>query len=319
MEYFETGNGQHYLHISNHLSPHLFIPTFMDPDSADACHLYRQTEQAASQILKTTFMTVVFTTCQHFKNETSFSAVSVNFQKPVTTVTKPVVPDAPKKKKKTIYLTFDDGPNKGTQNLVHIVKGEEIPVTLFIVGEHVYGSKAQHEIFDSLVNCIYVEIANHSFTHAFKNKYLTFYQVPDSVLNDFKRCADSLQLSSRIVRTPGRNIWRTKNVNSTDLKTSACAADSLFANNFNVVGWDLEWHYNSNLELKNTSDDMLMQVDSMFVHAKTKTLDHLVLLAHDQVYADAGDSTELRQFIIKLKAKNEYNFETVSNYPGLKN
>jgi len=62
-----------------------------------------------------------------------------------------------------------------------------------------------------------------------------------------------------------------------------------------------------------------MQVDSMFVHAKTKTLDHLVLLAHDQVYADAGDSTELRQFIIKLKAKNEYNFETVSNYPGLKN
>ena len=64
---------------------------------------------------------------------------------------------------------------------------------------------------------------------------------------------------------------------------------------------------------------MVLQVDSMFTHAKTKTPDQLVLLAHDQVYQEPGDSAELHQFIRKLKAKNEYNFETISKYPDLKN
>ena len=58
--------------------------------------------------------------------------------------------------------------------MMHIVQDEEIPVTLFIVGEHVYGSTAQNAIFDSLVTCKYFEIANHSFTHAFKNKFAKF-------------------------------------------------------------------------------------------------------------------------------------------------
>jgi len=291
----------------------------MDPDSAVPCFGYKQTEQAASQLLKTTFMTVVFSACQNLKTETTVTAAAIDFSKPDTTVAIVKLTDAPKKKKKTIYLTFDDGPNKGTKNMMHIVQEEEVPVTLFVVGEHVYGSKEQTAIFDSLVNCRLFEIANHSFTHAFNNKYVKFYQVPDSALKDFKRCADSLNLTANIIRTPGRNIWRTEMIRSTDLKSTIAAADSLFANGFIEVGWDLEWHYDNKLKLKNNSDEMMIQVDSMFTNAKTKTLDHLVLLAHDQVYDDSCDSTELRQFIIKLKAKNEYNFEQVSRYPGLKN
>jgi len=64
---------------------------------------------------------------------------------------------------------------------------------------------------------------------------------------------------------------------------------------------------------------MLKEVDNMFAHNKTKTPGHLVILAHDQVYADADDSSALRCFIMGLKAKNEYDFQTVSNYPGIKN
>jgi peptidoglycan-N-acetylglucosamine deacetylase len=291
----------------------------MDPDPADGFFPYRLMEQATTQIVKTTFMTVAFTACQTYKPETTVTATAVSFSKTDTTVVTVIKADAPKKKKKTIYLTFDDGPNKGTKNMMHIIQEEEIAVTLFIVGEHVYGSKEQTAIFDSIVNCRFFEIANHSFTHAFKNKYVKFYQVPDSAVKDFKRCADSLQLTANIIRTPGRNIWRTALIKSTDIKSSAAAADSLFANGFIEVGWDLEWHYDDRFKLKNSSDEMMLQVDSMFTHAKTKTPDHLVLLAHDQVYEDPCDSTELRQFIIKLKAKNEYNFEPVSRYPDLKN
>ncbi|MFZ1452127.1 MAG: polysaccharide deacetylase family protein [Ferruginibacter sp.] len=291
----------------------------MDPDSANACFPYKLMELVTSQMAKTTVATVVFTSCYYSETDTDVTVSTVNFSKPDTAVVKLNNAGAPKKKKKTIYLTFDDGPNKGTKNMMHIVQEEEIPVTLFIVGEHVYGSTAQTAIFDSLVNCKYIEIANHSFTHAFKNKFAKFYQVPDSVVNDFKRCADSLQLSANIIRTPGRNIWRTKFINQTDISSSKTAADSLFATGYTITGWDLEWHYDNKLKLTNTNEEMMLQIDSMFVYAKTKTPDHLVLLAHDQVYEDPADSMELRQFIIKLKAKNEYNFELVSRYPHLKN
>jgi peptidoglycan-N-acetylglucosamine deacetylase len=291
----------------------------MDPDSADACFPYKLMGLVTSQMAKTTFVTVVFTACHYYEPDTKFKMFTVNAATPDTAVTKLHSPGAPKKKKKTIYLTFDDGPNKGTKNMMHIVQEEEIPVTLFIIGQHVYGSKEQNAVFDSLINCNLFEIANHSFTHAFQNKYAKFYQVPDSAVKDFKRCADSLHLTAKIIRTPGRNIWRTGQFSSTDISSSKAAADSLFANGFTITGWDLEWHFDANMQLTNTSDEMVMQVDSMFANAKTKTADQLVLLAHDQVYQKPNDSAELHQFIIKLKAKNEYNFETISKYPDIKN
>jgi peptidoglycan/xylan/chitin deacetylase (PgdA/CDA1 family) len=40
-----------------------------------------------------------------------------------------------------LYLTFDDGPNNGTSNLLKILDEYDIPSSLFIVGKHVYGSK----------------------------------------------------------------------------------------------------------------------------------------------------------------------------------
>jgi peptidoglycan/xylan/chitin deacetylase (PgdA/CDA1 family) len=291
----------------------------MDPDSANACFPYKLMELVTSQMAKTTIATVVFTSCYYYETDTDVKVSTVNFLKPDTAVIKLNNAGAPKKKKKTIYLTFDDGPNKGTKNMMDIVQDEEIPVTVFIVGEHVYGSAAQTAIFDSLVTGKYFEIANHSFTHAFKNQFAKFYQVPDSVVNDFKRCADSLHLTANIIRTPGRNIWRTKLINQTDINSSKAAADSLFTNGYIIAGWDLEWHYDSKLKLTNTNGELRLQIDSMFTNAKTKTPGHLVLLAHDQVYEDPADSMELRQFIIKLKATNEYNFEPVSRYPFLKN
>ena len=143
--------------------------------------------------------------------------------------------------------------------------------------------------------------------------------MPDVAVKDFKRCADSLHLTNQIVRTPGRNIWRTYTLTSTDIKKSTAAADSLQRAGFIAIGWDLEWRYDDQLNLKNTDDEMLRQMDSLFANGKTKTPDHLVLLAHDQVYADTADSVSLRTFIKKLKLADAYEFEVVSKYPGVKN
>lgn len=278
-----------------------------------------EAEQAASKILKSTFITVVFTACHSFQTETSTAVSTIQFSLPDSASKKETVPSHPKKKKKkTIYLTFDDGPNKGTQKVMHIAAKEEINITMFIIGEHVYSSKEQTATYDSLVQCSFVELDNHSYTHA-HNRYEKFYSQPDSVVKDFRRCADSLGLGNNIIRTPGRNIWRTNNIACTDIKTSLTAADSLQKAGFTAIGWDLEWHYDKQLNLENTEDELLHELDSLFRQCKTKTPDHLVLLAHDQVYADAADSMTLHGFIKKLKIADEYNFEVISRYPGIKN
>ena len=226
----------------------------------------------------------------------------------------------PKKKKKKIYLTFDDGPNKGTRTVMNIVKQEQIPVTFFVIGEHTEASKFQKMLWDSLqvLDDTLVELCNHSYTHAWHNKFDKFYEHPDSVVKDFKHCHDSLQLQNNIVRTPGRNSWRIDTLQCTDLKKSVTAIDSLQNAGFVVVGWDLEWHYDpKTLTLKGKDDELLTEIDSLFRKGRTKSSSHLVILAHDQVYADPEDSAELHRFIKKLKLRQEYELELVSKYPGV--
>ena len=223
------------------------------------------------------------------------------------------------KKKKKIYLTFDDGPNKGTQNVLDIVQQENVPASFFIVGQHVFASMEQARTWDSLQHAINIEICNHSYTHA-HNHYEKFYQQPDSVVSDMEKTKDELLPENNIVRAPGRNSWRIDSLHYTDIKKSKAAMDSLQNAGFTVMGWDLEWHYDpKTLVVNNTADELLNQVDSVFIKGKTKTPDHLVLLAHDQVYQNSEDSIQLRQFVQKLKLKDDYELSLVSSYPGVRN
>ncbi|MFT3826509.1 MAG: polysaccharide deacetylase family protein [Chitinophagaceae bacterium] len=256
--------------------------------------------------------------CMACSKITRESKYKLNHEPPVAAAKEAKLPP-PKKKKKKIYLTFDDGPNKGTPTVLSIVQQEQVPVTFFIVGEHVFASTTQHATWDSLQQAAMVELCNHSYTHA-HNHYDKFYGNADSVVNDFERCRDSLNLDNNIARTPGRNIWRIDTLSYTDLKKSAMAADSLQQAGFTIIGWDLEWHYDhKTFSLKSKSDELLQQIDSLFAHNKTRLPENLVLLAHDQVYKKSDDSAELHRLIKLLKQRDEYELLVASNYPGAGN
>ena len=230
-------------------------------------------------------------------------------------VTAQKTPVRPTRKKKKLYITFDDGPNKGTRNVLHIVQDEGVPVSFFIVGEHVFASPTQARLWDSLKMAKQIELCNHSYSHA-HSRYESYYAQPDSVVSDFKRTHDSLNLTNTIARTPGRNIWRIDTLKFTDLKKSAIAADSLQNAGFKLMGWDLEWHFDhKTMCVVTTADRMVAQIDSVFKHNRTKNKDHLVLLAHDQAYAKSEDSFQLRQFFQLLKQK-DYELTLVREYPG---
>ncbi|MFC4687202.1 polysaccharide deacetylase family protein [Epilithonimonas pallida] len=228
--------------------------------------------------------------------------------------TKPEIPDDPNKR--YIYLTFDDGPNKGTENLLKIINKYQIPVTSFIVGKHAYDSKTQAKNLKELDNHELVELANHSYSHA-ENKYSEFYKNPEKVVHDFDRAKDSIKFKNKYARTPGRNIWRTSNINNTDIKSSKTAADELQRAGYVLVGWDLEWKPDNTMKLKGSHQQMAKRVDSIFFNDLEKTSRHLVFLTHDQYLQDDDSVKELDLFISGLQNSNRFEFRKISDYPKI--
>jgi peptidoglycan-N-acetylglucosamine deacetylase len=273
---------------------------------------------SASLLIKAALIVLVLLPFTLYKPRQAFRSFSVAASPP-SMVTPPVVKVAkpkPGKKKKKLYITFDDGPNKGTRNVLHIVKDEGVPVSFFVVGEHVFASPTQAKLWDSLKVMQQVDICNHSYCHA-HGRYAAYYQKPDSVVSDFRRTNDSLQLTNSIARTPGRNIWRIDTLQFTDIKKSTVAADSLQNAGFVLMGWDMEWHFDpKTMSVAAPAETVVAQIDSVFKRGRTKKQDHLVLLAHDQVYQKSGDSFQLRQFFQLLKKRDDLEFTLVTHYPG---
>ena len=230
---------------------------------------------------------------------------------------KPKAPPAARSKaRKKLYLTFDDGPNKGTRNVWTIVRDEGVPASFFLVGEHVFDSRGQRALFDSLRGTPQVALCNHSFSHA-HSRYSSYYSRPDSVVADFLRTADTLGLSNAVARTPGRNIWRIDSLRATDLKASAPAADSLQGAGFRLLGWDAEWTFDhKTYTVEQDAETLLRQLDSVFTQSRLKRPGHLVLLAHDQAFCASADSLQLRKFLQALKKRDDYELALATEYPG---
>ena len=67
-----------------------------------------------------------------------------------------------------------------------------------------------------------------------------------------------------------------------------------------------------------SAEQLLNEIDSTFAHKHTRQADNMVLLAHDQVFATADDSLQLRKFLQMLKQTGEYELSLISDYPGQK-
>jgi len=219
--------------------------------------------------------------------------------------------------KKKIYLTFDDGPNKGTRNVLQAVKEENIPASFFIVGEHVFDSPKQSQTWELLKADSVIELCNHSYTHA-NNRYTSFYNKPAGVVADFQRSQQALQFSNTIARMPGRNAWRIDTIDHTDIYESSAAIDSLHAAGFSIMGWDIEWMFDHKTLAPDTAIDlMLRRIDNLLMAEKTKTPGHLVLLAHDQAFQTEEAIQLLHLVLQSLKNNPEYELVLASKYPGV--
>ncbi len=220
------------------------------------------------------------------------------------------------RKKKKIYLTFDDGPNKGTRNVLNVIQAEKVAASFFVVGQHTLDTRQQKETWEMLKADSAIELCNHSLSHA-RNKYTSFYDSPATVVNDFNQSKTLLGFANNVARMPGRNAWRIDTIEHTDIYESKAAIDSLHEAGYAIMGWDIEWTFDHKTLAPDADTALLLRrIYNMLEANKTKTPGHLVLLAHDQAFQKEEYVEALRYVIRELKNNPEYVLLFATEYPG---
>lgn len=212
------------------------------------------------------------------------------------------------------YLSFDDGPINASHIVEELVNRDSIKVNMFIIGKYVYKNDTMRTLFDSLRDNPRIEIGNHSYSHANRHYHLFYSNTPTAV-QDFQLNADTLQLSNRLVRLPGRNMWRINGKSRSDLENGKPVADSLALLGYTIFGWDIEWQADSCGKMTRTADEMLVAVENMLLYKKTFMPGHIVILFHDAMMESPYNYQQFRAFIEKIKANKSYRLEHLSNYP----
>lgn len=217
--------------------------------------------------------------------------------------------------KKYIYLTFDDGPYKGSRHINQITKDEDIKATVFIVGMNAYTKDLKQLINDYKANDL-IEIANHTYSHANRNRFKHYYTNPEDVLNDVNKNDTFFSLKSRFVRLPGRNTWRVGKLTKNDFDNGSKASSNLLADNqYYILGWDYEWNKINKKHPLDNPEIIYKGIMNRFDKNLTLTKNHLVLLMHDDMFDKEADAEKLRELVKMLKNDPDIIFEKASNYP----
>lgn len=218
-------------------------------------------------------------------------------------------------KPKHVYLTFDDGPLVGSFAIDSLATAKNVKLNTFLVGRHAHMSKGRKLDLERYQNNPLISCYNHSYTHA-NNRFMTFYNNVKLSYDDFVKNQEDLQLTKKIARLPGRNIWIYDDFRKIDLISGAKTADSLFLNGYKIFGWDVEWRINSLTGVPVQSLESTYRKMRSFMNNPTlaHTPNNVVLLMHDDMFQTKSGRKLLSNLIDSLLKEN-YQFEFMEDYP----
>ncbi len=255
--------------------------------------------ERASLLIKTTILTIVFSFTHCYKTETkrTMPGLPPKHNNELSAVNKKSTPK--KKKQKTIYLTFDDGPSRLTMPLLDVLDQYHIKATFFIVGKTDAGSlKAMKAIVDRGH-----AIGVHSYTH----QYQQIYATPAAFLYDFARMHD-LILNTTGVDT---SIYRYAGGSVNDYNRATAKAIIGEMNRRGYVYYD--WNVSSGDADYGTTAQSIYNATIAQVHSHT----HSLVLFHDTKFK--GNTLSQIPRIIDTLQKEGYRFEildpSVDNQP----
>jgi peptidoglycan-N-acetylglucosamine deacetylase len=129
--------------------------------------------------------------------------------------------------KKIIYLTFDDGPSyKVTNNVLDILKENEVKATFFLIGNQI---KDKEDVVKRIYDGGH-SIGLHTYTHNFRKIYCD----EDKFIQEMMSCRNEIEevigIAPNIIRFPGGSY---KHLSKSYLK-------KLHDNNFRVYDWNMD-------------------------------------------------------------------------------
>ena len=231
----------------------------------------------------------------------------------------------------TVYLTFDDGPLAGTDDVIAVLNAEQVKGTLFMVGDHV-SSAWRRGVLNDAHGSRFVQVANHSSTHA-GGAYRAYYGgSPQTVLDGFNRATTTLRITGRPIdaRLPGRNTWRACNIVRTDpanRSDSSGAANLLARNGYRIFGWDVEWRRTGSAAAEGAghpdqrAGDLVREIGSSLRRTGgTQKPDKCIVLMHDTMFrasrSEGGGVTDRQQLVQFIQALKQAGcgFDFMSSY-----
>ncbi len=223
---------------------------------------------------------------------------------------------------KTMYLTFDDGPLDGTQNVINILQEEGISATMFMIGKHIKASASRKRLFNMAVDDPLIVVANHTYSHANRH-YRRFYSDPYNVVDDLNRMSSILRntfTGGKYCRLAGRNVFRVGDIRCDDpaipkSRHEERSYNALEDDGFNIFGWDYQWDYRPrDGKLYKSPREMLRRINRIYNRGRTKKRGKFILLMHDFTFKDRFNGKEKLRELITLLRNDGWNFDSIENY-----
>ena len=238
----------------------------------------------------------------------NFKKEKISFKeiKPLVNYNKNIKMPSPKKIKikninpsiisnKTIYLTFDDGPSYLTQNILDILKEENVPATFFVTSRQI-------DKYSNVLKRMQEEnhtIALHTSTH----DYAYIYSSDENYFNDLNNIRDKVYnitgVKSRIIRLPGGSSNTISKKYSKGIVTRI--TNKLTENDFYYFDWNID-----SLDASgNVSKEVIYDSVTKNIHSGTN-----IVLMHD---SSTKETTVLAlKDIIEYAKANGYTFAKIT-------
>lgn len=190
---------------------------------------------------------------------------------------------------KVIYLTFDDGPaGKVTNNILDVLKENEVKGTFFLIGSQIKGQ-------EDLVRRIYNEghsIGLHSMTHKKNCLYCSNENFLKEMLDTQEVINSVISIKPNILRFPF-------GCNNNTYKISQSMVDLLHENNLKIYDWNID-----------SGDGASPNSDpSIFIKNSKSDKKRVILLMHCSYLSK--NSVKALPEIIKYYKDNGYEFKVI--------
>ncbi len=200
--------------------------------------------------------------------------------------------------KKTVYLTFDDGPSINTNKILDILKEYNIRATFFVVGTSNEDSK---KIYTRIVEEGHA-IGNHTYSH----EYRDIYASNKNFLEDFKKLEDYIYnitgIKMDIMRFPGGSNTTMPHKYS-DEKFMKRMITKMLYHGYQYFDWNVD-----SRDAKAIKQNKDVIINSVLEGVKNN--DPAIVLFHDSL--PKTTTVEALPIIIEELLKEDYSFKALN-------